>query len=213
MVDRPTTPRNLGDKDAPHMSPVTPAEDARTIMLNRVSWGAVLAGIVTALVTQLILNMLGIGIGVATLDPATGDNPQASTFSIAAGIWWTVSGIIASFAGGYVAGRLSGRPKESTAGLHGLTAWAATTLIIFYLLTSTLGSLLGGVYNTISGAVGGLGRTAVQTAAPALAQNADAFSGIERQVRRHRSGSVAGHGSDKPARSTHRRSGAGSSGP
>jgi len=183
MVDRPTTPRNLGDKDAPHMSPVTPAEDARTIMLNRVSWGAVLAGIVTALVTQLILNMLGIGIGVATLDPAGGDNPQASTFSIAAGIWWTVSGIIASFVGGYVAGRLSGRPKESTAGLHGLTAWAATTLIIFYLLTSTLGSLLGGVYNTISGAVGGLGRTAVQTAAPALAQNADAFSGIERQVR------------------------------
>jgi hypothetical protein len=74
------------------MSPVTPAEDARTIMLNRVSWGAVLAGIVTALVTQLILNMLGIGIGVATLDPAGGDNPQASTFSIAAGIWWTVSG-------------------------------------------------------------------------------------------------------------------------
>jgi len=155
----------------------------RTIMLNRISWGAVLAGIVTALVTQLILNMLGIGIGVATLDPAGGDNPQASTFSIAAGIWWTVSGIIASFAGGYVAGRLSGRPKESTAGLHGLTAWAATTLVIFYLLTTTLGTLLGGVYNTISGTVGGLGRTAVQTAAPALAQNPDAFSGIEQQVR------------------------------
>src|SRR5919112_849113 len=183
MVDRPTTPRNLGDKDAPHMSPVTPAEDARTIMLNRISWGAVLAGVVTALVTQLILNMLGIGVGVATLDPATGDNPQASTFSIAAGIWWTLSGIIASFAGGYLAGRLSGRPKESTAGFHGLISWAATTLVIFYLLTSTLGSLLGGAYNTLSSAVGGLGRTAVQTAAPALAQNPDPFAAIEQQVR------------------------------
>jgi len=183
MVDHPATPRNLGDKDAPHMSPVTPAEDARTIMLNRISWGAVLAGVVTALVTQLILNMLGIGIGVATLDPATGDNPQASTFSIAAGIWWTLSGIIASFAGGYLAGRLSGRPKESTAGFHGLIAWAATTLIIFYLLTSTLGSLLGGAYNTLSSAVGGLGRTAVQTAAPTLAQNPDPFAAIEQQVR------------------------------
>jgi ElaB/YqjD/DUF883 family membrane-anchored ribosome-binding protein len=183
MVDHPATPRNLGDKDAPHMSPVTPAEDARTIMLNRISWGAVLAGVVTALVTQLILNMLGIGIGVATLDPATGDNPQASTFSIAAGIWWTLSGVIASFAGGYLAGRLSGRPKESTAGFHGLVAWAATTLVIFYLLTSTLGSLLGGAYNTLSSAVGGLGRTAVQTAAPALAQNPDPFAAIEQQVR------------------------------
>src|SRR4028118_1713751 len=88
-------------------------------------------------------------------EPAGGGNPQASTFPIAAGIWWTVSGIIASFAGGYVAGRLSGRPKESTAGLHGITAWAATTLVIFYLLTSTLGGLLGGVYNTVSGAPGG----------------------------------------------------------
>jgi hypothetical protein len=183
MVDRPGTPRNLGDKNAPHMSPVTPAEDVRTIMLNRISWGAVLAGVATALVTQLILNMIGIGIGIATLDPASGDNPQASSFSIAAGIWWTLSGIIAAFAGGYVAGRLSGRPKESTAGFHGLIAWAATTLVVFYLLTSTLGSVLGGVYNTISGAVGGLGRTAAQTAAPALAQGADPFGAIEQQLR------------------------------
>ena len=73
----PDTPRNRGDHDAPHMSPVTPAEDARTIMLNKISWGAVLAGVVVALVTQLILNMLGIGIGAATLDPAAGagENP------------------------------------------------------------------------------------------------------------------------------------------
>jgi ElaB/YqjD/DUF883 family membrane-anchored ribosome-binding protein len=168
------------------MSPVTPAEDVRTIMLNRISWGAVLAGVVAALVTQLILNMLGVGIGVATLDPVGGDNPQASTFSIAAGIWWTLSGIIASFVGGYIAGRLSGRPKESTAGLHGITAWAATTLVIFYLLTSTLGGLLGGVYNTVSGAIGGLGRTAAtaaQTAAPSLANAADPFGAIEQQIR------------------------------
>ena len=82
-TNHPDTPRSRGDYDAPHMSPVTPAEDARTIMLNRVSWGAVLAGVVVALVTQLILNLLGIGIGAATLDPAAGlaENPSASSFS------------------------------------------------------------------------------------------------------------------------------------
>ena len=83
-----TTPRALGDTDAPHMSPVTPAEDVRTIMLNRIAWGAVLAGVVAALVTQLVLNLLGIGIGAATLNPGTPDNPAASTFSIGAGIWF-----------------------------------------------------------------------------------------------------------------------------
>ncbi len=64
---QPDTPRNRGDADTPHMSPVTPAEDARTIVINKISWGAVLAGVVVALVTQLILNMIGVGAG--TLDP------------------------------------------------------------------------------------------------------------------------------------------------
>jgi hypothetical protein len=152
-------------------------------MLNRISWGAVLAGVVVALVTQLILNMIGVGIGAATLHPVTGDNPEASTFSIGAAIWWTVSGILAAVAGGYAAGRLAGKPKESTAGWHGLTAWALTTLVVFYLLTTTVGSLIGGVFSTISSAAGGLGRTAATAAAPALAQANDPFSSIEQSVR------------------------------
>ena len=184
--DRPDTPRTRGDDDAPHVSPATPAEDARTVLLNEISWAAVLAGVVVALVAQLLLNMLGLGIGVATLDPGTGDNPSASALSIGAGVWWTLSGIVASLAGGYAAGRLSGRPKEATAAWHGLTAWAFTTLVIFYLLSSTVGGVLGGVYNTVSGALGGLGRTAATTvsaAAPALSQMADPMSAIETSLR------------------------------
>ncbi len=41
-IRNPDTPRNRGDRDAPHMSPVSPAEDARTVMINKISWGAVL---------------------------------------------------------------------------------------------------------------------------------------------------------------------------
>ena len=112
----PDTPRNRGDRDAPHVSPVTPAEDARSVLLNRVSWGAVLAGVVVALVAQLILNMIGIGIGAATLDPAgaADQNPSARGFSIGAAVWWTVSGIVAALVGGFAAGRLSGQPKEAS---------------------------------------------------------------------------------------------------
>lgn len=178
--------RGQDDLDAPHVSPVTPSEDARTILINKVSWGAILAGVVTALVAQLILNMIGIGIGASTLDPITNDNPAASTFSIGAGIWWALSGIIAAFVGGYVASRLSGRLKESTGGWHGLTSWAATTLLIFYLLSTAVGSLVGGAFSTVSGALGGLGRTAgsaVQAAAPALANTTDPFAFLNRAVR------------------------------
>lgn len=189
-IHQPDTPRNRGDYDAPHLSPVTPAEDARTILINRISWGAVLAGVVVALVTQLILNMLGIGIGAATLDPMTGDNPSATSFSIGAGIWWTLSGILAALAGGYAAGRLAGKPKESTAGWHGLTSWALTTLVIFYLLTSTVGGILGGAYRTMTSAlgnvastVGSTAQTAAQVAAPNLSRVTDPFSSIEQSMR------------------------------
>jgi hypothetical protein len=191
-IHHPDTPRNRGDSDAPHMSPVTPSEDARTIMLNRVTWGAVLAGVVVMLVTQLILNLLGIGIGAATLDPAAGaaENPSASTFSIGAGIWFVLSGVLASLAGGYAAGRLAGKPKESTAGWHGLTAWALTTLVIFYLLTTTVGGILGGAYRTVTSAlgnvtqaVGSTAQTAAQVAAPNMSRVTDPFSSIEQQIR------------------------------
>lgn len=197
ITGQPTadTPRNRGDNDAPHMSPVTPAEDVRSIMLNKVSWGAVLAGVVVALVIQLLLNMLGIGIGAASLDAGGGDNPAASSFSIGAGIWWTLSGIIASFAGAYAAGRLSGKPKEGTAAWHGLTSWAVTTLVIFYLLTSTVGGILGGALNSLGSVAGGLGRTAggavqtaAQAAAPSLTKINDPFGSIEQSVRGAASG-------------------------
>ena len=66
---QPDTPPSRGDAGAPHMSPVTPAEDARAIVINKTSWGAVLAGVVVALFTRLILNMIGLGLGAGTLDP------------------------------------------------------------------------------------------------------------------------------------------------
>ena len=180
----PDTPRNRGDHDAPHASPITPAEDARTIALNRVSWGAVFAGVVVSLVTHLILNMIGIGIGAATLEPGTGDSPQASTFSIGAGIWFAVTGIIAALLGGYAAGRLAGQPKESSAGWHGLTTWALTTLIVFWLLTTTIGGLIGGTFSTLTNAMGGVASTvgaAAQTTAEVAAQEegVDPFSAIQ----------------------------------
>jgi hypothetical protein len=179
------TPRNRGDYDAPHYSPATPAEDARTIMLNRVSWGAVLAGVVVALVTQLILNLLGVGIGAATINPAAGsaENPSPQAFSIGAGIWWALSGIIASLAGGYAAGRLAGRPHESTAGWHGLTAWAFTTLVIFYLLTTAVGGIVGGAYRTVANAAGGITQAAGSTLQTAASQVTDPFATIEQRVR------------------------------
>lgn len=159
---------------------------ADNAFFNKASWGAIFAGVALALAVQFLLNLLGVGIGAAVIDPATSDNPAASTFSIASGIWFVASGIIASFVGGYVASRLSGRPSKSTGGYQGLTSWAVTTLVILYLLTTSVGAIVGGAFSGVSSLIGGVGQTAataVTAAAPVVANTNNPFSGIEQQIR------------------------------
>lgn len=160
----------------------TASDDAHTILLHKVSWGAIFAGVVVALVMQVLLTMLGAGIGIATLDPGTGDNPEASAFSIAAGIWYVLSGIVAAFVGGYIAARMSGKTLPTTGAFHGLTTWALTTLLVLHFLTSTVGMIVGGAFSGIASAVGGLSETVAETAVPIVAE-ANPLDAIEAQVR------------------------------
>ena len=167
-----------------HTNSVIPSavDDAHTIMINKVSWGAIFAGVVVGLITQVLLTMLGVGIGIATLDPMTTDNPTASSFSIGAGIWYVLSGIIAAYVGGYIASRMSGKTVATTGALHGLTTWAFTTLLVLYMLSTAVGGIVGGAFSGVTSAIGGLGQTAATAAAPALAQ-ANPLEALEQQVR------------------------------
>lgn len=170
--------------------------DSRTALHHQVSWGAILAGAVAALVVQIIVNMIGLGVGLSMLDASgANDNPTAGHFSLGAGLWWVGSGIVASLIGGYLAGRLSGRPSTSTGGYHGLVSWAVTTLVVLYLLTSTIGGLIGGAFGTVASAIGGAGQaiggtaqTVAQAAAPSLTKLSNPLDGIESQVRQSTGG-------------------------
>ena len=138
---------------------------------------AVLAGVACGLILQLLLNMLGLGFGLATLDPGTSDNPSAAGFGIGAAIWWVLSGLFAAFTGGWIAGRLAGKSKETTAGLHGVVSWAVTSLIVIYMLTSAVSGIVGGALGALGSAAGGIARTAgsaVSTAGQAAAVNPQA---------------------------------------
>jgi hypothetical protein len=48
----------------------------------RISWGAIFAGAVVAIATQLVLTLIGGAIGLATLNPATGQNPSAQRLAL-----------------------------------------------------------------------------------------------------------------------------------
>jgi hypothetical protein len=98
---------------------------------------------------QLLLSLLGIGIGLGIVNPAGGDNPDVGTFSTGAAIWWGISSLIALIIGGYVAGRLAGVARPLDGALHGLLTWALTLVVTVGLLSTAVGGLIGGALNVV----------------------------------------------------------------
>lgn len=117
--------------------------------IKRVTWGAILAGAVVALVLQLMLNLLGLAIGLSTIDLATEANP-ISGIGVGAGIWFVLTTLLALAAGGFVAGRLAGLPRKADGMIHGFISWAIVTFFSIYLLSSGIGAVLGGAFTTVS---------------------------------------------------------------
>src|SRR4029450_10807275 len=102
----------------------------------RISWGAIFAGAIIALAAQLVLTLIGTAVGLATLNPATGQNPSGATLGIGAAVWLVISSLISLFLGGYIAGRLGG---TFNGWLHGLATWATVTMLTILLLTTAAG--------------------------------------------------------------------------
>src|SRR5450756_2627232 len=71
-----------------------------------VAWGAIVAGAAAAAALSLILLMLGIGLGLSSVSPWVHDGVSAATFGVSAILWVTLTQLLASGMGGYLAGRL-----------------------------------------------------------------------------------------------------------
>lgn len=116
--------------------------------IRRISWGAILAGAVVALVLQLLFNLFGVAAGLGAIDPATEEAPF-SGLGLGTGIWLVVSSIIALFVGGWTAGRFAGLPRRVDGLLHGFVTWAVTTFVIVYLAASGVGAIFGGAFSVM----------------------------------------------------------------
>jgi hypothetical protein len=160
--------------------PATPLASPDLVEYRRVSWSAVFAGVVVAISFNLVLAVLGIGIGLTTIDPAQAESPQASTLGIAATVWWIVTALLSLASGGWVAGRLAGMPTRLDGALHGLVTWGIATMLIFWLLTSAVGSLIGGAFSVVGNALS----NAAQGAAQATDQvDPNSLQGIQDEAR------------------------------
>src|ERR1700716_3272793 len=87
---------------------------------QRISWAAIFGGVILVVIVQVLLSLLGAGIGLGTVNVNAGTTPNASSLGIGGGIWWVISSCLALFVGGYVAARFAGVGIRVDGLLHGL---------------------------------------------------------------------------------------------
>lgn len=130
------------------------AEDVKYVAaIKRITWAAIFAGVVIALVVQILFSMLGTGIGVSTVDPMQHQTPDPEVLALSAAVWLFLSSFIALFTGGWIAGRLAGIPHAVDGMIHGLLTWGLSTLLALYLVGSSVGSMIGGALKFIGGGI------------------------------------------------------------
>lgn len=175
----------MADKD---VFESTAATLAAPTALKRMSWGAIFAGVTVAIAVQLLLNLLGAGVGAATINPAAQQPGHGLAFGAA--MWFVVSSIISLFVGGWVAGRLTGIPNKAEGALHGVVTWALSSLLLVYLLSTAVGGLLGGAA-TVLGQTASLAGRGAQAATPAVTNVIAQATGVTPQQVQNDAGDIA----------------------
>jgi hypothetical protein len=143
-----------------------------------VAWGAIAAGGAAAASLSLILLILGVGLGLSSVSPWSNTGIQAGTLGLSTILWLTLTQLLASAMGGYLAGRLRTRWEgvhrdevyfRDTA--HGFLSWAVAALATAVLLTSVIGSILGTGVQAGASAIGGAGAVAAESAMTTSSRN------------------------------------------
>lgn len=147
-----------------------------------VSWAAIFAGAAAAASLSLILVVLGAGLGFAATSPWANEGASAQALGISTIVWLLVTQIVASGAGGYIAGRLRvkwanlhGDEVYFRDTAHGFLSWAVATLVAAVLIVSAAGNVIGAGAQAGATAVAGAGAAAAASADGSGSKSADSM--------------------------------------
>ncbi len=151
-----------------------------------ISWSAIFGGLASGMSVFIMLALLGLAAGFTAIDPQAAE--PVGRVPLIAGIWTGISMMIAAFVGGYITASISGMSRRKDGIFHGLVVWGINTVLFFYLITTSVGSLLGGAFNVI-----GQGTQAVVGAASSAAgQTAGTSGGVMDRLQSLITGSAGG---------------------
>ena len=106
---------------------------------NRVQFGPIIAGVLTAIATLLILTVLGLAVGASAFEP----RDVGQSLGLGAAIWGILSAIIAFFLGGWVAAKTAAVSGSGSGLINGLMVGAAILALLLWLAGTGVGALLG----------------------------------------------------------------------
>ena len=119
----------------------------RTLNLrqDRVRWGAVIAGLVTALTSLPLLSLLGIAIGLTTVNAGTAAAQGGAPADLGRnlGLWGGAAGLLSFLIGGFVAARTGAVFDRGWGALNGTLVFLLGLPVILWLAAQGLGFVLG----------------------------------------------------------------------
>jgi len=134
-TDRPADNRPITDPGVrPSTLPIAPIAEYH----DTVRWGPIFAGIVVAIISQLLLSALG-----ATVGGFAAGESSARGIGLGLGIWAVISLLISLFLGGWTMAASCGPMRSKTAMLNATVMWATTLVLSGWLLASGVSGTFG----------------------------------------------------------------------
>lgn len=151
-TDRPGADRPGYGYNQPGYGGAEPAAVAQVVEYHdRVRWGPIFGGLVTAISLQLVLSALGAAVGLSTLDASVSAS-EARGVGIGVGIWTILSVLISLFLGGYATARACGPMSRTSAVINGAILWSTVLVASAWLLASGVSGTFGVVLSNAGAA-------------------------------------------------------------
>jgi len=132
-------------------------------------WSAVFAGTALSVGLWIMLQALGMGLGLSAVD--TDDAGSLRGVGIGTGIWSLIAPLIAVFVGAFLTGRLAGTRERRVGVMHGSVTWALTTAIGLWAVVTLVSTMVNGVARA--------GVAAAQASSSVISGAARAGAGID----------------------------------
>lgn len=130
---------------SPASADVVVASPAGDNNISYFDWPAIIAGVVIASAISVILLTFGSAIGLSMTSAREGESASLFWIAIVGGLWLLWVQLLASSAGGYLAGRMRRRTGDATEaesdlrdGSNGLVVWGLATLVAAYITVASL---------------------------------------------------------------------------